>query len=248
MADSGTPAVYSKECAVIAERVFFDRKMSVPGIIAEFQDAVLRHSEEMKVDRKVIFPKFNAYWVISKLHLDIKSFPEVDEKIKVETWPLKPSFVVFEREAAVYRESGELCVSVSSEWCVVDGTTRRIRRSDSFEYPAFTHAARRFEPGYCRFASPETDDGCLRFSHTVGLNDLDMNVHMNNIAYVRLATDTLSMDEYTSRPVRAADVRFRSQMYFGEELLVYRKDDADRVFVTGKKRDGTVVFEVCFSF
>ncbi len=239
-------AFYSVDRLVGSERVNFDKRMSIPGIITEFQDAVLDHSSVMKIDRKVIFPMHNAYWVISKLHMDIKTYPLVDDVITVKTWPLKPSFVIFERECGMYLR-GELAVSVCTEWCIVDGTTLRIRRSDSIDYPKFEHEARRFQDDYARFIMPKTSEEDFKFSHTVGINDLDMNVHMNNIAYVRLAVDTFSMEEYLSRPIKAVDVAFRAQSFIGDELLVYRKDAGSDVFVTEKKRDGSVVFEMKFS-
>ena len=86
------------------------------------------------------------------------------------------------------------------------------------------------------------------FSHRVALNDLDLNIHMNNISYVRLAMNTLTDKEYTSYAIKTFDIRFRAQTYFGDNINIFRKNGFGEIFIVGKKDDGTVVFEVRMTY
>ncbi|MBP5593698.1 MAG: hypothetical protein J6X75_06010 [Clostridia bacterium] len=229
------------------ERVYFDKRYSIPGMITHYQDAVLRHTAAFELDRKVIFAKYNVYWVIAKLHINIHSYPMVDDKVKLVTYPLKPMFVKFERECGIYKGE-ELCVEFCTEWCLVDGDTKRIRRADSIAYPPLWFKDRQFTDDYCRFVSPAIGEENYMFSHRVALNDLDLNIHMNNISYVRLAMNTLTDKEYTSYAIKTFDIRFRAQTYFGDNINIFRKNGFGEIFIVGKKDDGTVVFEVRMTY
>lgn len=231
-----------KKFSIESDLVMFDHRASVMGLLLCVQDTALKHTLELGVDRETIYKKNNAYWVLAKTRLNILKYPEYQDIIEVETYPLKPGLAKFEREAVI-RLDGKIIGTMESLWCVVDANTLGIRRSLSIGYPDFTHRERALSSDYCSFRLPEMDESDYRFTHNVVLSDIDFNRHMNNVSYVKLALDTFGMDEYEESRIKSVETMYKEQVFYGEKLKIYRKDLDDGIYVCGTKEDGKHVFE-----
>ena len=49
------------------ERVYFDKRYSIPGMITHYKDAVLRHTAAFELDRKVILKSIKNFKNLKKL-------------------------------------------------------------------------------------------------------------------------------------------------------------------------------------
>ena len=62
----------------------------------------------------------NKFWVLSRISMEIKQLPKWDDEIQVTTWTSGPEGLFAKREFQL-SVNGQLYVSVSSCWLVVDG-------------------------------------------------------------------------------------------------------------------------------
>ena len=120
------------------------------------------------------------FWALSKVHMVVHQYPKWNDKITIETWPKAHETLVFLRDYEVFNESGDLLVSASSEWMIVDYRVNRIMRMDQMsmhiDFPDQKHALKTRVPKLKRVEFPENP-----VFNQVVISDLDMNDHVNNV-------------------------------------------------------------------
>lgn len=77
--------------------------------------------------------KNNSSWVLYKLKIKIERLPILYENIKVVTWPRELAGISASREFQIFSvESNELIVSATSDWLIIDLTSRKPQRMSRF--------------------------------------------------------------------------------------------------------------------
>lgn len=234
---------YEIDVTLDPEYVSFNREYSVQGILANFQTVASLHTLDMGVSSKELLLKSNAIWVLTRTKVEIDEAPGWNEKVHIVTIPFAPGAVRYDRDCLFYH-NGKQIIRLRSEWCILDHDTSRPRRAETICYPfELQHLTERANVGDYTRNFVEIDESCFVFEHKVRLSDLDMNVHMNNVAYVRLSMDTVSVEELTKKRVCGYEILYKSQTFENDVIRVYRKDVGENsAQVVAKKPDGTTVF------
>lgn len=238
----------SRTFTVDTASVNYRKKYNLVSLLRHFQDTVDDHAVEMGMDATTVWEKYAAIWIVTRIRVEIDRLPSWRDKIEVETYPLAPGIVRMEREC-VFTDAVGPFARLSSEWCLLDKESGRPRRPLQTGYPTGVEwRSGIVTAGYTKF-DPTYDESEFLFSHTVRPSDLDLNVHMNNIAYARLAVDAFGTDEWCASPLKSFEIVFKAQSFEGEEIRIYKQKGADgRIFVGGRKTDGTRVFDTAFDF
>ncbi len=228
--------------------VDYAKRYTLCALLRHFHDAVDFHALELQVDANTVYEKYGAYWIISHIRVDMDDTAKWHDVVEVDTYPLAPGAVRMEREA-VMTTGGKPLARLSSEWVLLDNATGRPRRPLQTGYPlSLVHREGRAAGEYTRF-SPEFDDTDFAYGYTVKVSDLDMNVHMNNTAYVRLACDAFGSSELDEKRMTSFEIAFKAQSYEGDELKLYRASAGEnKYYVSAFKTDGTRVFDTLFTF
>ena len=214
--------------------------MRLDYIISSFQDITGVHSEQIGIDGPTLLKKSNAFWILTKFKLNINKLPKNTEKIELETWPTTVGGVRFNRDYAIYKD-GEKIISGASEWCILDYDTKAIRRSSTVCYPIdMPHRADRSGAENYIKAKENVCEEDYILTYRSSFTDIDTNQHTNNIAYVRMALNTFSPDEFASFYINQFQISFISQTYFGSEIKLYRKKTDYGYFIEGKCDEKTV--------
>lgn len=233
-----------------SQDVDYNLKLSIPGLMSIFQEAVSKQSAMMKIDYCAMKEQSNAFWVLSKFKIEVESeMPTWREIVNVATWPRKPELVKCYRDYLLKDNDGKIIVRATSRWCVLDMETLRIRRISGTCFPSefefYEEVA--LEPDFEKVET-ELDESCYVFTKEILYSDLDMNKHTNNVVYDVLSVDALSLDEFDSRKIKTFDIEFINQSYYKDKIKIYRKKiDEDKVIVLGKK-DGQEIFKTIITF
>ena len=215
-------------------------RMRFDGILSVFQIATLFHSIELNVGTNVLLENSNAFWVLSKAKFKILKTPTFSNKITVETWPLPVTPVRFNREYKITVADAD-CVLGTSEWVTLDATTKMLRKSQTIKYP-FDLVHRTDVSGageYSRKREPLTDDN-LVYTHTVRFVDIDPNNHTNNVAYVKMALNAFSIEEFNSANFTEFEIQFMLESYYGNKVSIYKVKTDYGYYVEGKTNEKTV--------
>ncbi len=143
----------------------------------------------------------------------------------VETWPLPPRHVLFERDYRVLNGRGETAANLASRWCLVDLNTFTVLPPTALgrahaECPY--RAEKTVEPPSWRIA--RLKDGAREvYRMRVAGSCCDHYLHANNARYADFFFDCFSMDEL-SRTVKSFQIDYGRQAKEGSELFLFRAD------------------------
>ncbi|MBM3762035.1 MAG: hypothetical protein FJW36_17530 [Acidobacteria bacterium] len=173
--------------------------------------------------------KSGQTWMLSKMRVDIDRHPLLGESLTVETWPSTRI-----KGARAYRDyvlkdsKGELCARATSLWVIVDLATRKpVRIPDNI-------VALCIDPGY---PIPSLEDGSLAppsqptssTNFTAYWSDADQNEHVNNLAMVRWAVDSLPLLHLEANDLVSLEAHYRAEVSIGDQLQVDTAIDGDNI-------------------
>ena len=87
-----------KKVNVSSYNVDFNKNLTLPACMGIFQDIADDHGKKIGADRATLLKTSKAFWVITKVKLQINEFPKLNDKLNVETWTIDNTKVKFERE------------------------------------------------------------------------------------------------------------------------------------------------------
>lgn len=208
------------------------------AILNFFQDLATSHAIELKTDYYTLKEKSNAFWVISKIKFRKTGVIKHHEDVTVKTWPIKPQSIRFIRDYHIKGENGD--VYGTSEWCVLDFDSLRLRKLDTVCYPAdMPHLEERAEVSAFLRLNEELSDIDYAYTYKTAYSDIDVNGHVNNVIYSKMALNTFTPDEFDKLNYNAFEIHFISQCYLNNEIKVYKKRLENGVYIEGRINDKT---------
>ena len=213
--------MYSKKMMIGTSMCGADGKMSIPSTFAAFQDIASEHAEYMGIGFEQMKAS-HAFWTTVRTRVHFYSRPALSHHIAIETWPVAPGKVRCDR---CYRmtEGETLLAEGRTEWCVVDTEKGSACPLDGVFKPDIEyHDELLLSAPYARFRHNFTDAD-IACKYTVRTSDIDLGRHMNNVAYLRMLTDSFSVAELEEMHVSEMEMMFLSSCYEGDELYFMRR-------------------------
>ena len=186
-----------------------------------FQDVASEHAERMGLGG-VAMQKQHAFWMTVRTRVHFYKRPRMMQETTLSTWPMAPGKMRCDR---CYRLSdGEkLLAEGRTEWCVYDTEVSAVRSTEGLFDPETTFSGELLLPApYARFRH-DFADGDRVAGHVVRPGDVDVGQHMNNVAYLRMLSDSFSVEEMARMNVREMEILFCMPCFEGEALDVMRR-------------------------
>ena len=210
--------MYQKSYVVSNNDVDKYFRLKIPAIFRYFQDVALLATESKGVD-SISLSKRNIDWVITRMTVQIKRLPKCDEEIVVCTHPGKDMAMLYPRYFYIMDAKGEIIVSSSSIWALIDNNTRKVivDRDVISKLPPESYD--------CQPDLPEklAESPNKRFieKRTIHYSDLDFNSHMNNVRYVELLMDVHDTAFYDAHSVKRITLNYMRELKEKEAVDVY---------------------------
>ena len=119
--------------AAVDNMDFCDR-IKPSAVLQHFQDIATEHANLLGIGYKETVAN-NCFWVLTKVAAEIDKQPQMGEKLRIATYPRKPTAVEATRDYYIFNSKNELIIRGSSKWCVLDIANRKIKRiSEIFDY------------------------------------------------------------------------------------------------------------------
>lgn len=222
----------------------YDR-MKASAITEIFEELVTENSVMLGIDLNTV-RSYGVKWIVSKIRVVLDGSLCYGKKLFISTWPKKPGVVKCERMFKARDEVGREVAKVSSTWCVLSVDGDKILKSSAVKSPA--DAVYSDENADASAAPrPRPTVGELAFSHKFMYTDIDENRHVNNIVYVRLAENALSVEERKNLRLTGFEADFLAQAFEGESVSVY-KETVDGVLYVSERVGEKEVFRGAFAF
>ena len=227
---------YNKKLNI--DDVSFTGYQSPADIMATFQSAITLHTLDLGVDFESIHKSINAKWFIVHTRIEIEKTPKIHDEVTVCTWPLKASAVKFPRACTMKDKEGNTLACAMTDWCIVDFDSGELLRSNrlSFPFDEFLSDVPTKEKGRI----PVCEKGELCYNRKMLVSDLDLNRHVNNVTYIRIALDSFSSAELESITIKSMDMQYKMQCFEGQTLSVYKMKTEDGYIIDGLCDDNII--------
>ncbi len=215
--------LHEREFSVRYSDVDFKDELKPSALLSFLQEAACTSGEELGFGYDDLRPLNYGFVVVSTCVEVVKPIT-LGELARVQTWPLPPRRVIFERDYRLFNQKGEVCANAASRWCLVDLQNMSLLTPDKLA----SHASCPYNPA--QSLSPvwkvaklgEDKRECARF--TVKNSVCDHYLHANNARYADFFFDCFSMDELSARRVEQFIIVYHKQIQEGREVVLYRQD------------------------
>ena len=223
--------------------------LSVPTTAAFLQYLATARSIEYGYDRDTFAKNNNAFWIVSKIRMNFKKAIKFADEITLKTWPLKPGMLIMPRDYEFVSDNGEVMVSATSEWCVLDLETRRPRRVTSTTIDTSDdYLTNRTDAGeFSRLRETVEDDNKV-YERVIRSSDIDENLHTNNCIYTRIVMDCFGVDFLREHPVKSFEIHFINETREGDILILYSKQQENNTYYVEAKCQGKTVIKALIEF
>ncbi|MBR1778566.1 MAG: hypothetical protein IJ752_08315 [Alphaproteobacteria bacterium] len=187
-----------------------------------FQDIADRHADGLGCGYAFCL-EHGIGWVGANYHLRINRLPTRGESFVLTTWASGKTAVCGIRDFKAVSEQGEMLFYASSQWALVDLTTKRpVSVAKKLpDYPL--HNERMIDTKFPAITFPEAPETKILFP--VRYEEIDLNSHVNNAVYPVWAAEGVPHDFRLSHDIAEMEIAFKKPAVFDDEIAVFTQTD-----------------------
>ena len=211
---------FEKEYRVHVYETGPDGKLNLYSLFNYMQDIASDHAIKLGFGRDDLM-RDNRFWVLSRIYAEINKWPLWEDSIILKTWPNGTDKLFALRNYEVRYSDGRHIASGSSSWLILDHTTKKVQRPDSIlsQYNPNLHT----ENSPIRYATKidaAAENGRLTPLFRIKVSDLDVNLHTNNVRYLKWVSDSYDLDFVMNNNPQSAEINYLAESRFGEEIMI----------------------------
>ena len=206
---------YSKVFKVTDNMCGLYQTIKPSGVLDLLQGSAGEHANMLGIGYEDMKAKGYAF-VLARVKFDLFRQIERYEEVIVETTPLIPGRIDFDRDFEIYDAKTKDKIAIATtKWIIIDLNTRRICRSSVFEYPCDMREVGNYD-SFDKL-SFDKDELTRSYDYEVRHNDVDFLGHMNNTKYA----DALILD----KACKHFEINFIKETTLGEKLTIHHDDN-----------------------
>ncbi len=166
--------------------------------------------------------KNDCSWVLLRLAVEMKSYPDQYETIHVETWVEEVGRASTTRNFRILNDKNEIIGLAVSNWAMIDINIRRAQDLIALD-------------GIHKFATGEkvemekpvklsTLDGEPVDVFKVKYSHIDINGHTNSMRYVEWISNCFDLETYQKKKIIRFEINFLNEIVFGEEVSIFANE------------------------
>lgn len=158
-------------------------------------------------------------WVLLRLALEMKSYPDQYETIQVETWVEEVGRASTTRNFRILNDKNVIIGEAVSNWAMIDVNTRRaqdlilLNGIHQFATGEKVNIKKplRLEP----IGGNPVDVFKVKYSH------IDINGHANSMRYVEWVSNCIDIETYKTKRISRFEINYLNEILFGEEVSIF---------------------------
>lgn len=192
------------------------------------------HANALGIGYAALITK-NLGWVLSRLSIEMKRFPAINETYTVTTWIETYNRRFSERNFEFTDGNGEVIGYARSVWVPMNFATRTL--GDISEFGPANFPTADLPCPIDRTPRLDAADEAEEETYTFRYCDLDFNRHVNTVRYIDLILNHWPLEQYDTHTISRFDIIFHQECHFGETvtLRVDHKGVCSIVRPDGKK-------------
>ncbi len=235
--------IYAKKILVESSDVdpFLELKLS--SLFLYLQDVATEHAEALGVGKSET-QKVHLYWVITRYAVTIHKLPKYCETMVVKTYAGPNMKFIYPRYFQVESESGEVLITASSTWMLIDDRTHRVSMN-SYENIVVPYDHIDGEESQPIKVEPSSSASLFE-ERVVRYSDIDLNGHLNNTKYIEYICDTHNYEFYKTHRISHVEINYEREVLDGDLVRIY-KDENNPEYIRGEA-NGVTSFETLLTF
>ena len=214
---------------VEGQKAGFNNVLKLSGLADLLQMAAWRHAHDLGFGVETMMEQ-NQFWALSRMRIDIDSFPGYGSEVMVTTWP-KSRDKFFAYRDLTLSKNDTVFARATSSYALVDIKSRRPIPLDSMPDSISLHNQHAIE------------DHAIKIEFNKGENvkhiqvenmDLDVHRHVNNIKYLDWAVNTLPLKYWYGNQVSRVEINFLRELWVENDIELHWTLDNNTLKVCGK--------------
>jgi len=222
--------IFKKDYYIDWGDVDLKKELKLSTLFSFFQEASSDASDDLGYSIDRLQKEFGVAWVLMKMRVDLIRSPKLSETITIETWPLEPTRLSYDRDFLVKDSDGNIIVRAISTWIIMDLKERKIDRNQraNITYPVqVNERAIDAKMKKLKAAGPLSP----AYKKMIGYSDIDFNGHLNNARYVDYIMDCFQVSDHEKYKVDSLEVHFTNEALPGEVITL--KSDVSQALEGG---------------
>lgn len=197
----------------------FRGRVTIPMIGNYLLHAASTHAADRGFGYTDMTEKHTA-WVLSRLALEITSYPGMSEELTVYTWVDEVGRLFTSRCFELADGKGNTFGFARSIWAAIDLQTRRptLLDAESLNVYLSDRPCPIEKPGKIAAAESVSEGVPYRVKYS----DLDVNGHLNSIKYMEHLLDLFDLEMFRHREIRRFEIAYQSEGRYGMELALHQ--------------------------
>ena len=164
----------------------------------------------------------NTAWVLSRLHMKVKTFPKWRDTVKLYTWHKGAFKLFFLRDFCLKDTEGNSLIDATTSWLIIDLNTRRLSRNAELADENTCIKEDAISVPADKVTIPQGVELEFAGTHKVTWSDIDTNNHVNNVKYVVWALDIVDYEVSSKIPLKELLINFDNEVLAGQEVELFK--------------------------
>ena len=187
---------------------------TLPALCNLFQEIAGNHADANDFGFQQMI-KTGQIWVLTRLKIQIESYPKWNDEIFIKTWVRNREGFFSERDFELTDKNNTKIAGARSGWMLLDLKSKRPKQVEKIplkiklfpEQSSINGSLNKIE------AIDNIDFSSLK---TVEYDDIDVNLHVNNVKYIEWVMASFPYELRQSKDVKSFEINYLAEMKIGE--------------------------------
>ncbi|MDE6489979.1 MAG: acyl-[acyl-carrier-protein] thioesterase, partial [Muribaculaceae bacterium] len=202
-----------------------ERQMPVPLIASRMIEVATHHANLIGVGYDDLIANGQA-WVLSRLTIEMKRYPEINETYSVATWVEGVNRHFSERNFEISDHTGATIGYGRSVWVAIDIERRTVADISRFTVLGDMICERPCPIDRQGRHRPVTSPPDRTASYIFRYSDLDFNRHVNSSRYIELLLNQWPLEFHDRHSISRIEISYLHEAHFGDEARIAIADDS----------------------
>lgn len=235
--------ILEQEFKVGIKDIGINNKMTNFAFLSFLEEIACYHSDLIGLGINNI-ERTRKAWILMDWKLQVFDRPKYGEKLDVRTWtrPKEKNNLYTYRDFEIYNELKKVAIA-SSKWVLFDVDLKKIVKiNDEIILSYQPENINVFEEELKKINIKE--DSKLKKIYEVQRSDIDINKHMHNLNYLKVAYEVLPEEVFLNAENNNVNIMYKHQILLGSRINCYYTYQDNKHIVTLKSEDDKILHAI----
>ena len=228
--------MHKEEIYIGSNDINANLELRMSSLFRIVQEVIMHDTNEKGIGSKELM-KDDILWVITRVDVKIDRLPKYEEKLTAYTYAGKYMQMFYPRYFRLVDKEGNVVISLSSIWAIIDKNTRRPILKCPF---ADKLVEEHFDDELPLPSKIEIKEADLVETRKIHYSDVDLNNHLNNTRYIELIDDIHDSKFHQEHPTKRLTLNYLKEIK--ENSVVEIKANKENPEFVEVIVDGTTIF------